>query len=115
MPVNINQLKQFKNYFDSDQVFNNNVSDEKITLILKAYKYNLRMEELSGHVGARDLSPTALADAHYYRTIRRTLQHVLRLMAEDSKSHDETDFTEELTVYSAPDLSLILRESKNQE
>ncbi|OWF79184.1 hypothetical protein B4900_10960 [Yersinia rohdei] len=73
-------------YFDDSQKFKNEINDSDINLIIKAYKHNHRMETLCSSIGARDFSPTDLAAAHYYRTIKSTLELVLRLIADDAKT-----------------------------
>ncbi|MGP2470891.1 hypothetical protein V1956_20280 [Yersinia sp. 2540 StPb PI] len=102
-------------YFDDNQKFKNQINDSDINLIIKAYKHNHKMETLCSSIGARDFSPTELAAAHYYRTIKSTLELVLRLIADDVKDHDVEDFLQQLIHDSPPDISLILKEIKIKE
>ncbi|MGA8121101.1 hypothetical protein [Rouxiella badensis] len=115
MSVIMGKSERFRNYFPEEQLFNNELSDEKITLIIKAYKNAGRIEESSSSTGSRDFSPRALANAHYYRTVRRTLEHVLRLMATDCKEYDVDDFLSEIIEKSSPDISLILKDEPSQQ
>lgn len=104
-----------KNSFSDEDEIGTQLTDECLTAIVEAYKYHLRMEVFWSNYGAMKFSPKELVAAHYHRTVKDTLEAILKMLITPFDGYYLGQFNEGFLAVDAPDISLILKPEPSKD